>query len=224
MGCLSWSVTGCAIEDEETPKPPTAPPHLWVWQDQVRRAGSQGRVFNPQLDMQLVPLAIEHERAELALGKVGCQHFLLKFDKQRKISTFLESLFRTMFLSRHPNLAENPDPADSPEACGEGWEELSRGGKIYGDKPQTHSFSCSNAHLGKEGSLTTCVFHHRGPPWADFGVYPAEKEGQTEKHLSSGQADPGPQWPRVTLGILLHCAESITWHKGAGEIRDQSEH
>jgi len=47
-----------------------------------------------------------------------------------------------MFLSRHPNLAENPDPADSPEACGErrGWEEWSRGEKIYGDKPQTHSF------------------------------------------------------------------------------------
>ena len=44
---------------------------------------------------------------------------MLKFDKQRKISTFLKSLFQTMFLSRHPNLAENPDPADSPETCGE---------------------------------------------------------------------------------------------------------
>lgn len=73
----------------------------------------------PQRDAQLVPLAVEHRRAELALGKVGCRHFLLKFDKQRKISTFLKSPFRTMFLSRHPNLAENPEPAVRPEACGE---------------------------------------------------------------------------------------------------------
>lgn len=103
-----------------TDRPPT---HPWPLLRRSCGAAEKGwgvqEGLYPQLDTQLVSLAVEHRRAELALGKVGCRHFLLKFDKQRKISTFLKSPFRTMFLSRHPNLAENPEPADRLEALGE---------------------------------------------------------------------------------------------------------
>lgn len=54
---------------------------------------------------------------------------------------------------------------------------------------------------------------------AGIRVFPAKKGGQRVKHLSRGQEDPGPLWPRLTPGISLHCAhcaESITWHQPAG--------
>lgn len=58
---------------------------------------------------------------------------------------------------------------------------------------------------------------------AGFRVFPVKRRPDSTA-LSSGQEDPGPRWPQITPGISLHCAESITWHKGVGENRDQLEH
>lgn len=104
-------------------KTPPSPPQIRAVPLGLLRPGIKGwgvRVeFLSPARHSCSSLAVEHKKAELALGKVGCQHFLLKFDKQQKISTFLKSLFQTMFLSSHPNWQENLGPADSPEACGE---------------------------------------------------------------------------------------------------------
>lgn len=160
------------------------------------------------------------------MGKWDVNSFLLKFDKQWKISTFPKSLFQTMFLSKRPNLAENPDPADRPEACGE-----RRGGKIGAEKgryvvtnPKPTVSNVATFTWGKKEALPSEFSTVRALLGVGFRVFSAKQGGQAAKHLSSGQEDLGPRWPRITLGIPLHCTESITWHKQAGEIRDQSKH
>lgn len=137
-------------------------------------------------------------------------------------------LFRTMFLSKQPNLAENPDPADRPEACGE-----RRGGKIGAEKgryvvtnPKPTVSNVATFTWGKKEALPCEFSTVRALLGVGFRVFSAKKEGggQRAKQLSSGQEGLGPRWPRIALGIPLHCTESITWHKQAGEIRDQSKH
>lgn len=57
-------------------RPPThpSPPLACVSVGPGKQGWAVRKGLNPQLDTQLVPLTVEQQRAELALGKVGCQH------------------------------------------------------------------------------------------------------------------------------------------------------
>lgn len=180
----------------------------------------------PQPDTQLAPLAVEHQRAELALGKHFCSNLISNGRLAPSSSLYSEQCF----FQGSQILAENPDPADSPEACGE-W---ARGGKIGAGKGRyvvTNSKpTASNAAAftwGRKEALPREFSTGGALLEASIRVFPVKNGGPIAMHLCQGQGDPGPLWPRVTPSISLHCtrcAESITWHEPAGENRDQLEH
>lgn len=102
-----------------------------------------------------------------------------------------------MFLSRQPNLAENPDPADSPEACGERQSRKTGAekGRYVVTNPKPTASRAATLIWEKDKALPREFSTMRALHGAGFGVFPVKKRGQTAKRLSSGQEDPGPQWP-----------------------------
>lgn len=146
------------------------------------------------------------------MGKWDVNIFLLKFDKQRKISTFLKSLFQTMFLSRQPNLAENLDPADSPEACGERQSRKTGAGKgrCVVTNPKPTASNAATFIWGKDKALprefsTMCALHGAG-----FGCSQLRKEARQQSVcpvVRKTQAPSGLESPRAsrfTVPKALH--------------------
>lgn len=181
--------------------------------------------MHPQLDTQLAPLVVEHQRAELALGKHFCSNLISNGRLAPSSSPYFEqcSFQGSQIWQRIQTL----QTALRLVGRGRGGEIGAGKGRYVVTNPKPTASNAAAFTWGREEGLPREFSTAAALLGAGIRVFLANKGGWIVKPLSKGQEDPGPLWPRVTPDILLfcaHCAESITWHQPAGENRDQLEH